>query len=200
MIERAEVFTPRPSSDPKVNLKILRSPVKGRTSTSPVKCGGKPGGIILVDGFQPNLLEDEKDLIIAEDLFPLHSAPTTSASPPSTPPRRTKERPTLYQEALIRYTQKSRARWEEEAEENEVAAYIKGPISSSSSEGDNDSDEEKQETNEAEDAGGLRKTMNGLRKSLEAVVTWSLHPSSTAEGSTKENNDTEVGSLIFHFL
>src|ERR1700722_3238653 len=53
MIQSADVFSPRPSRNPMVNLMILKSPVKGRLAMSPVKNRTEtPTGekIILVDG------------------------------------------------------------------------------------------------------------------------------------------------------
>ncbi|KAH7911483.1 hypothetical protein BJ138DRAFT_1150446 [Hygrophoropsis aurantiaca] len=80
MIQSAEVFTPRPSKNPRENLKILQSPLKPR-SRSPVKhplyqvhdavkeeSEDDEQEIILVDGNHPHVMEEGKDLVILESV------------------------------------------------------------------------------------------------------------------------------------
>ena len=134
MIQSAEVFSPRPSTDPSVNLKVLQSPLKPR-SVSPVKPSSvsrlreakeeeqTDEEIVLVDGDYPRVVEDDRDLVILEDIpytpppqvtpppskshtlisaFPL--AP--NASRPQTP-RRGSSRPSLHKAVLIRSAQRA---------------------------------------------------------------------------------------------
>ncbi|KIM82686.1 hypothetical protein PILCRDRAFT_819990, partial [Piloderma croceum F 1598] len=118
MIHSAQVFSPRPSADPAANLKVLQTPLKAlqsRTrSVSPDKKGETKGSlmerlwearadaemaadaagdggeedIILVDGNHPRVVQEEKDLVILEDVpIPVAppSTPTSNPTPKSTP-------------------------------------------------------------------------------------------------------------------
>lgn len=100
MIRSAEVFTPRPSSDPTENLRILRTPLR-RRSPSPLKQEGSnlrwstrndddsardeserkgEEEIVLVDGDHPHVLEEGKDLVILESVevdLPVEQIPVT---------------------------------------------------------------------------------------------------------------------------
>ena len=135
MIQSAEVFSPRPSTDPSVNLKVLQSPLKPR-SVSPVKPSSvsrlreakekeqNDEEIVLVDGNHPRVVEDDRDLVILEDIpytppppqvtppssksHPLISAfpLTPNASRPQTP-RRGSSRPSLHKAVLIRSAQRA---------------------------------------------------------------------------------------------
>lgn len=109
MIHSAQVFSPRPSADPAVNLKVLQTPLRTGSSMSPVKSGGsslmeklreaaedadadtrreRADGegdeeIVLVDGNHPRVVQEEKDLVILEDVpylpQPQSSQPQMSA-------------------------------------------------------------------------------------------------------------------------
>jgi hypothetical protein len=112
MIHSAQVFSPRPSADPAANLKILQTPLKAmqsRTrSVSPDKTGGAKGSlmerlwearadaemagdaagdgveedIVLVDGNHPRVVQEEKDLVILEDVpIPVASPATPTSNP-----------------------------------------------------------------------------------------------------------------------
>jgi hypothetical protein len=103
MIHSAQVFSPRPSADPAANLKVLQTPLKAMQSrmrsVSPDKKGGAKGSlmerlwearadaemaadaagdggedIVLVDGNHPRVVQEEKDLVILEDV-PIPIAP-----------------------------------------------------------------------------------------------------------------------------
>ena len=80
MIQSAQVFTPRPDPDPRVNLRVLQTPI--RLNSSPLKhahntprqaqadqqeveCGTP---IRLVEGNRPQVVEEEKDLVILEEV------------------------------------------------------------------------------------------------------------------------------------
>ena len=68
MIQSAQVFTPRPSKNPRENLRVLQSPIK--PLGSPLKSGyhaeDEEEPIILVNGDNPRVVEEEKDLVILE--------------------------------------------------------------------------------------------------------------------------------------
>jgi len=109
MIQSAQVFSPRPSADPAVNLKVLQTPLNLRArerSRSPVKgekgslmdrlreaAGDVQGGgdgeepeteeVVLVDGNHPRVVQEEKDLVILEDVP--YSPPPSPPPPPSAP-------------------------------------------------------------------------------------------------------------------
>jgi hypothetical protein len=81
MIQSAQVFTPRPDPDPRVNLRVLQTPI--RLNSSPSKharhttprqvhadqleeeCGTP---IRLVEGNRPQVVEEEQDLVILEEV------------------------------------------------------------------------------------------------------------------------------------
>ncbi len=81
MIQSAQVFTPRPDPDPRVNLRMLQTPI--RLNSSPLKHAkqttprqvhgdqqeeeyGTP--IRLVEGDRPQVVEEEQDLVILEEV------------------------------------------------------------------------------------------------------------------------------------
>lgn len=73
MIESAKVFTPRPSKDARENLRVLQSPLK-TGQPSPLKRTTYPEEpeeeeIVLVDGNRPKVIQEEKDLVIVEDVM-----------------------------------------------------------------------------------------------------------------------------------
>ena len=101
MIQSAQVFTPRPDPDPRVNLRVLQTPI--RLNGSPLKpahhtprpahagqqeeeCGTP---IRLVEGNRPQVVEEEQDLVILEEVdVPEHipqanSSGTQSGADPS---------------------------------------------------------------------------------------------------------------------
>jgi hypothetical protein len=204
MIRSAEVFSPAPSHDPMVNLKILQSPVKGRLSTSPVK-QGKPNEseeIVLVHGDCPRVVEEERDLVILEDIAALPVTAGTAQGSPQTPVRR-QPRPSLHRAVLIRSAQRTVMRMEEEEEEKEVEASVSQVPSASSSDAENDNDSSEDEGDRMEGVErsdksiGLIKKMSGLRKSLEAVTGfgWPFRSGSAQpeedEGDEEEEEEEE---------
>jgi len=106
MIQSAQVFTPRPSKDPRENLRILQSPLKpfrtpAKPSVYPQRVDEREDEeVILVDGNHPHVVEEDKDLIILEDVeVPSLPSPDLTPTqgtfnrglpgsvPPRTPPR-----------------------------------------------------------------------------------------------------------------
>jgi hypothetical protein len=96
MIQSAQVFTPRPHPDPRVNLRVLQTPI--RLNISPLKQAHDGGGgalaqepadqqeeeyggtpIRLVEGNHPQVVEEQQDLVILEEL----EAPDAEAHPSS---------------------------------------------------------------------------------------------------------------------
>lgn len=94
MIQSAQVFTPRPDPDPRVNLRVLQTPI--RLNCSPLKHAhqsfkqeqqdGEENGtpICLVEGNRPQVVEEEQDLVILEEV---------DAPEPAAPPQPTQHAP-----------------------------------------------------------------------------------------------------------
>ncbi|KXN89208.1 hypothetical protein AN958_05911 [Leucoagaricus sp. SymC.cos] len=142
MIHSAQVFSPRPSKDPRENLRILQSPMKNSFSpqkpsalsrTSSISATHEDGDeeeeIVLVDGNRPRVVEEEKDLVILEDVEVSIPEPVVQIQPPKTPTRRRSQ--SLHRAVLIRSAQRAvveherqRRQEEEEREEMEVLDTI----------------------------------------------------------------------------
>ena len=100
MIQSAQVFTPRPDPDPRVNLRVLQTPI--RLNCSPLKHAHQSSlkqeqdnqqqqgeeenstPIRLVEGNRPQVVEEEQDLVILEEV---------DAPEPATPPQPTQHAP-----------------------------------------------------------------------------------------------------------
>ncbi|KAI0252800.1 hypothetical protein BJV78DRAFT_269695 [Lactifluus subvellereus] len=84
MIQSAQVFTPRPDLDPRVNLRVLQTPIR-LNNGSPLKHAHRTPGfgreqqadqregeygtpIRLVEGSRPQVVEEEHDLVILEEV------------------------------------------------------------------------------------------------------------------------------------
>ena len=100
MIHSAQVFTPRPSQDPRENLRILKTPIKSpfmrqdygynRRMSSPLKRGAyipeedeedeedEDRDIVLVESNHPRVVEEDRDLVILEHVV----APEPEPEPP----------------------------------------------------------------------------------------------------------------------
>ena len=147
MIQSAQVFTPRPDPDPRVNLRVLQTPI--RLNCSPLKRqsfkqeqddqqGEEENGtpVRLVEGNRPQVVEEEQDLVILEEV----DAPEPPAPPQLTPqaapapgfplapshqsqqfqtPRRRGGRPSLHRAVLIRSAQRAAMRFEMEKEQEQ---------------------------------------------------------------------------------
>ena len=147
MIHSAQVFSPQPSKDPRENLRILQSPLKN-SFKSPVKTTlQEEDDIILVEGSHPRVVQDERDLVILEDvtLPPSPSKPRTNLEPPQTPPRRRSlGGNTLHRAVLIRSAQRAVLKAEREREEEEEELEVLGAVVSPD-------DRDEYEDNEKED-------------------------------------------------
>ena len=180
MIQSARVFSPRPSSNPKENLRVLQSPLKVQHSHLPSPTDEE---IILVQGSNPHVVEEGKDLIILEDV---DQSPTPSR-PPQTPK---KTRPSLHKLVLVRSAQraviKAETDREEEAEELEVAGTVVAIDDEESS-----SDEDENIPRDDSDSSGWRESLERMwpfSKSVESVdvkveepESAELHQSATSE-------------------
>lgn len=210
MIHSAQVFTPRPSKDPRENLRVLQSPMKNafRSPTKPSALSRAPvteedesdeeeeeNEIVLVNGNHPRVVEEERDLVILEDVEVPIPQPVIHLQPPKTPQRRRSQ--SLHRAVLIRSAHKAileheRQRQQEE-EEREEEMEVLGTIASDEvsdddatgfrpgeeedyppSDQESDSDED-----EAEDKVNREGQKPLWRKSLERL--WPFRSSSPAE-------------------
>ena len=149
MIHSAQVFSPQPSKDPRENLRILQSPLKN-SFKSPVKATLKEeDDIILVQGSHPRVVQDERDLVILEDVAVTAPPPSPSKlpasanlEPPQTPPRRRSlGGNTLHRAVLIRSAQRAVLKAEKEREEEEEEMEVLGAVVSSDDRDEYEDDE-----------------------------------------------------------
>jgi pSer/pThr/pTyr-binding forkhead associated (FHA) protein len=192
MIQSAEVFTPRPSKNPRENLRILQSPLKQR-SQSPLKQQYAPeeddinedeneDEIVLVDGNYPHVVEEEKDLVILESVeveVPQPQPPQTPARagafarivPGSgtnqyqTPRRRPQARPSLHRAVLIRSAQRAVIKQEIEREEEGEEKEVEDFIAEEpeGQEYDNDDNDHGEEAEEEVEGESTQPTDQGSR-------------------------------------
>jgi hypothetical protein len=218
MIHSAEVFTPKPSHDPRVNLKILQSPLKGRTYRSPMKPRKNSTiqeevgetDIVLVDGNHPRVVEEEKDLVILEDIevednlpapmVPLRVVPIPQLQlqTPSRPPVQ-RSSASLHRAVLIRSAQRAVMKMEMEKEEveeeKEVVAFV-GEVSEESGNEVSADEVSEEDVSEDEGEGQDRKSpgaFSRLRKSLEAVTGYFR---GTSQEVSEERDVTEVCAAL----
>lgn len=240
MIQSAEVFSPRPSADPSVNLKVLQSPLKPRP-VSPVKPSllsrlreakedeENEEEIVLVDGNHPRVVEEEKDLVILEDVpyappspqvtppspqsrSLISSFPTTPNVPPPQTPRRGLSRPSLHKAVLIRSAQRAIMQAELRTGNNTIMAADDGDTTeeeeevkeaamnvSSTSGEDSESGEEYDSSDEEEESEQNQKPVSRWRKSLE-MIGGLFRSSATPEQEDTEGQDREEKVTSFNEL
>lgn len=239
MIHSAQVFSPRPSHDPRENLRILKSPFKNTFKSglsTPARTNlfaasededemeeEEEEDIVLVDGNHPRVVEDDKDLVILEDVEVqdheyraphIHIQSPQLQQPPQTPARkRSLSRNTLHRAVLIRSAQRAvlkaesaeREREEEEEEEMEVLETV-------ASEAGDESDEEhgaedipmesgSMEEDNAEDDEGSEEE-SGEEEAQPQTLTWrkSLERLWPFRSSSSGPNEDEVCSKTCSFL
>ena len=148
MIHSAQVFSPYPSKDPRENLRILQSPLKN-SFKSPVKTSlQEEDDIILVQGSHPRVVQEDRDLVILEDVaLAPPSSPTLHANLelPQTPPRRKSlGGNALHRAVLIRSAQRAVLKAEKEREEEEEEMEVLGTVVSVDDQ-DEDEDHERED-------------------------------------------------------
>lgn len=180
------MFSPHPSKDPRENLRVLQSPLKN-SFKSPVKASlHEEDQIILVEGNHPRVVQEERDLVILEDVAlapPSPSKPHANIEPPQTPPRRKSlGGNALHRAVLIRSAQRAVLKAEKEREEEEEEMEVLGVVSADGDQFDNEREniEDTEMTSPAEEdecdyldeaeqpEGNDQKPM--WRKSLEKIV------------------------------
>ncbi|KLO18960.1 hypothetical protein SCHPADRAFT_865893 [Schizopora paradoxa] len=101
MITSAQVFSPRPSMNPRENLRILQSPLRPFAGSD----SGDDEVVKLVDGNHPKVVEEEQDLVILESVENVSPAKALPPQPQVTPRR--KSMPSLHRAVLIRSAQRA---------------------------------------------------------------------------------------------
>ena len=211
MIQSAQVFTPRPSKDPRENLRVLQSPLKNtfRSPSKPSSLSRTPLNepeeeeeIVLVDGNHPLVVEEERDLVILEDVEVQPPAPPQYQAPPQTPQRkRSLSRNTLHRAVLIRSAQRAVLRAEKEREEEEEEMEVLGAVAANVEESDEEADQgvEEEYTDEDEDEDGEQESEQQTteqkslwRKSLERI--W---PFGSSSGAEEEVDVSQCIPLVF---
>ena len=216
MIQSAQVFTPRPSKDPRENLRVLQSPLKNafKSPSKPSSLSRTPLNapeeeeIVLVDGNHPLVVEEERDLVILEDVEvqpPAPPVPPQYQAPPQTPQRkRSLSRNTLHRAVLIRSAQRAVLRAEKEREEEEEEMEVLGAVAANVEESDEEADqgveEEYTDEDEDEDEDGEQESEQQTteqkslwRKSLERI--WPFGSSSGAEEEVDVSQCIPIVSL-----
>ena len=227
MIQSAQVFSPRPGQNAFQNLRLLQSPLKPFKSPTKVPSSNSnlqdvdEQEIVLVDGDSPRVVEEEKDLVILEDVevdvqaeqqqatqyfaqptaMPslLHNTPRASF-PPSMPqplqtPRRRIPGEALHRAVLIRSAQravlKAEIEKEEEEEEKEVEEVIVTDGATTSSDNLEDGTDGGDQKMEDESE-GQRRTLSRWRKSLESVRIWPFGSANPIPAQEDEEMDEDV--------
>ncbi|KAJ7291380.1 hypothetical protein C8J57DRAFT_1044626 [Mycena rebaudengoi] len=170
MISSAQVFSPRPSADPRQNLRVLQSPMRApfpraATNNSHTRMAAPTNNasedeehenITLVQGAHPRVVEEARDLVILEDvdlsLSPSPSSPRNAPPAPDAPqparPTTPARRQSLHRAVLIRSAQRAYAdendsgsEEEDGGSEDEAVAALLGDALSDEDEGGSDDDE-----------------------------------------------------------
>ncbi|KAI0634344.1 hypothetical protein C8Q77DRAFT_1055902 [Trametes polyzona] len=160
MIASAHVFTPGPSSNPQENLRVLQSPLRTPFAREQEE-------IVLVHSNTPRVVEEDKDLVILDEVepepepvFPL-PVPVTQQIP-QTPVRRA-PRSSLHRAVLIRSAHRAAIQREIQMEEEHEAEEVEETIAAIAEAEENDDD-----VQEVPPPEGQRQ-VTGWRKSLDLV-------------------------------
>ena len=160
MIASAHVFTPRPSHDPQENLRVLQTPIR-----SPFARENEE--IVLVHSDSPRVVEEDKDLVILDEVEPEPVLPLPLPVIPQYPvtPVRRPGRPSLHRAVLIRSAQRAALQRDMQLEEEEQDAdEVEETIGAIPEEGE----DEVQEIPPPEggQASGWRKSLDMVKGSL----------------------------------
>ena len=137
MIASAMVFTPRPSQDPRENLRTLQSPLKPNYS-SPLKHAHNEESeedIVLVESNHPNVVQDDEDnLVILESVQAPKPLETPKRSVQFTPQPHQYQTPhrnprnSLHRAVLIRSAQRTAMKVEMELEEEQEVMEVEDVV------------------------------------------------------------------------
>lgn len=232
VITASRVFYPAPSPVPLENLRILQSPLKPYAGVvrqpSPLRGRGAQATVeeddedvedeevILVEGDRPRVVQEDKDLVIFEEVSlqssisadastprasttsPKHIAPQAVRETLQTPPRKKAgPRGSLHRAVLIRTAQRVQQDVVEEMEVEESMLHVEDPSDESDILADEEEDDEDEEgdvleeayerVNDDEDVDQQKKS--GWRKSLELV--WPFGRKSQEPEEHVEQDETQ---------
>lgn len=212
MIQSAQVFSPRPSSDPRQNLRVLQSPLKPFKLATPSRSHYSPQQteedvnlreeeVILVQGAHPRVVEEDRDLVILEDVDTPPAPPQTPSpgsrnhSTPQTPRPKT-PKPSLHKLVLLRSAQRAVIKAEEEKEEDEEEEKeVFGSILVNDESDSGDSDEDEENVYEEPFTEQTEPTQpSSWRKSLERL--WLFGSAKDDSTDVKEEEDTVNSTTI----
>ena len=134
MIASAHVFTPRPSRDPQENLRVLQTPLRAPFARSAGEENEEEEEeIVLVQSDTPRVVEEDRDLVILDEVEPIPAPALSLPLPalvvpqyPATPVRR--PRPSLHRAVLIRSAQRAAIQREMQLEEELDAEEVEETI------------------------------------------------------------------------
>lgn len=165
MIASAHVFTPGPSQNPEDNLRVLQTPLRTPFAREHEE-------IVLVHSDSPRVMQEDKDLVIIDEVepepvlpLPLPAMPQYPVTPVRRPPRASLHRAVLIRSAHRAAIQLERQQEEEEQEAEEVEETIAAITE--------EADEDIEEIPPPEG----HKEVSGWRKSLDMVkgsLGWAL--------------------------
>ncbi|KAI0827314.1 hypothetical protein BC628DRAFT_1418438 [Trametes gibbosa] len=185
MIASAHVFTPGPSQNTQVNLRILQSPLRTPFARDQEE-------IVLVHSDSPSVMVEDKDLVILDEYEPepepvLPLPVPVAAHPPRTPVRR-QMRPSLHRAVLIRSAQRAAIQREMQMEEEHDADEVEETIAAIAEVDEGDDD-----VQELPPPDGQRQ-VSGWRKSLDLVkggLGWAFRGLSVEPKEEDEGQDLE---------
>lgn len=177
MIASAHVFTPGPSPNPEENLRVLQTPLRTPFARELEE-------IVLVQSDTPRVVEEDKDLVILDEIEPepepVLPLPLPSAQQVLQTPVRRRPRPSLHRAVLIRSAQRVAIQREMQMEEEHEVEEVEETIAAIA-EGEED-DDDVQEIPPPEG----QKQVTGWRKSLDLVkgsLGWAFRGLSVEVGS-----------------
>ena len=138
MIASAMVFTPRPSQDPRENLRTLQSPLKPNYS-SPLKPThseeSEEEDIVLVESNHPNVVQDDEDNLVILESVEVSKLPESprrlvqfTPQPHQYQTPRREPRNSLHRAVLIRSAQRTAMKVEIELEEEQEEMEVEDVV------------------------------------------------------------------------
>lgn len=202
------------------NLRVLQSPLKPMKSRTPSPHVSDHDedeeDIILVQGSHPRVVEEEKDLVILEDVEVSQPKPVLPLYvPPPRPetPQRKVARPSLHRAVLIRSAHRAVMKAEIEREDEEEEMEVFGAVLGDNADDDDDESEEEegQENEEPEEdasdegeeeeepsAETIQAQKATWRKSLERIWPFGVGGGETANKEpAKEQSEVRPDSHAF---
>ncbi|KAL1948394.1 hypothetical protein VTO73DRAFT_12469 [Trametes versicolor] len=183
MIASAHVFTPGPSPNPEENLRVLQTPLRTPFARELEE-------IVLVQSDTPRVVEEDKDLVILDEVEPepepVLPLPLPSAQQVLQTPVRRRPRPSLHRAVLIRSAQRVAIQREMQMEEEHEVEEVEETIAAIA-EGEEDDDD----VQEIPPPDG-QKQVTGWRKSLDLVkgsLGWAFRGLSVEPKEEEEETD-----------